>query len=188
MRVVIGISGASGTRLAIRLIKILEELGIEVYSIITKNAILVAKVELGEKAVEEIQKHSRKLFTEDEMDAPISSGSFITNGMVIIPCSMNTIAKLSYGITDNLLLRAADVQIKMGNKLIIVPRESPLSRIHIRNLYRISRLNNVYIIFPLLTYYHKPSTIEEMEDYTLGRILDILNIKHNLYRRWKGRS
>jgi len=185
MRIIVGVSGASGARLAIRFIKILEELGVEVYSIITKSAILVAKVEEGEEAIEEIQRHSRKLFMEDEMDAPMSSGSFTTNGMVIIPCSMNTIAKLSYGITDNLLLRAADVQIKMGNKLVIVPRESPLSRIHLRNLYRISRLNNVYIIFPLLTYYHKPSTIDEMENYTLGRILDILNIKHNLYRRWR---
>jgi 4-hydroxy-3-polyprenylbenzoate decarboxylase len=185
MRIVIGITGASGIRLAYRMIHELAKLNIEEYVVVTDSAFKVARAEVREDIMEEIKEISRGFYKENELDAPISSGSYKTDGMVVIPCSMNTIAKLSYGISDNLLLRAADIQIKMGNKLILVPREAPVSRIHLRNLYRLSRLPNLYIIFPVLTYYHKPKSIEEMENYVIGRILDILGIEHNLYKRWK---
>lgn len=184
MRIIVGVTGASGIRLSYRLITELIKTNIETYVVASKNALKVANYELNFDFIDSIKKIANGFYREDEMDAPLSSASFTTNGMIIIPSSMNTIAKLSYGISDNLILRAADVQIKMGNKLVIVPREAPISRIHLRNLYRLSKIPNLYIIFPVLTYYHKPATIEDMENYIIGRILEVFNIEHDLYRRW----
>ncbi len=184
MRIVLGVTGASAVRLSIVFAKEASKLGVELHTVISKNAYRVFKYEEPD-GIEKLKKYSKTVYEEDMLEAPISSSSFKTDGMVILPCSMNTVAKLTVGISDNLLLRAADIQIKMGNKLIIVPRESPLSRIHLRNLYRLSRLNNVYILFPLLTYYHEPKTINDMELFTVGKILDILGVKHNIYKRWR---
>ena len=186
MKIIVGITGASGIRLSYRLIEELYKHDNEVYTIVTDNAYKVAEAEEGLEVVDKINGFSKALYNERQMDSPLASASFLVDGMVIIPCSMNTIAKLAYGISDNLVLRAADNQIKMRNKLILVPRESPLSSTHLRNLYRLSKIDNIYIIFPLLTYYHKPSSIDDMENYTIGRIMDVLGIKHNLYRRWTG--
>mgnify|MGYP000117782733 CR=1 FL=1 len=184
VRLVVGISGASGIKLAIRLIEELYNRNIEVHTVVTDNALKVAKCEVNKNLMNMVRKYSKGLYRQDEMDAPISSGSYPVDGMVIIPCSMNTVAKLSYGITDNLLLRAADVQIKMKNKLVIVPREIPVSRGHLRNLLRLASLESVYIMFPVLTYYHKPKTLRDMENFIIGRILDVFGIEHDLYKRW----
>ncbi len=183
MRIVVGISGASGVVLAVKLVRELYNRSIDVFTIVTENALRVFKHECG-SGVRDIARYSKALYREYDMDAPISSSSFIINGMVIIPCSMNTIAKLAYGIIDNLLLRAADNQIRLKKPLILVPRETPLSRIHLRNLYRLSRIESIYILPPVLTYYHRPKTLEDMENFIIGKILDIFNIKHELYRRW----
>lgn len=184
MRIIVGISGASGIRLAMRLIKELANRNVEVYTVITDSALKVADSEDGEEITTEIKEHSKRFFRQNDIDAPISSSSFYVDGMVIIPCSMNTLAKLAYGIADNLLLRAADIQIKTKKKLVIVPRETPMSPIHFRNLLRLSKLDSVYILFPVLTYYHKPKTLEDMENFVIGRIMDVLGIKHSLYKRW----
>jgi 4-hydroxy-3-polyprenylbenzoate decarboxylase len=186
MRLIVGITGASGIRLSVRLLEELNKRGIELYTIVSENAKKVASSEEDKDILSKIMGLSKTVYNEDDMEAPIASSSYITDGMVIIPCTMNTLAKISYGISDNLILRAADIQIKMKNKLIVVPRESPLSQIHLRNLYRISRIENVYIVFPLLTYYHRPKSIEDMENFTIGKIMDILGIEHKLYKRWGG--
>jgi 4-hydroxy-3-polyprenylbenzoate decarboxylase len=183
VRIVVGISGASGIRLSVRLIEELNHRGVEVYAVITDGALKVAKSEGLEDIVSNIGKHSEMLFEQRDLDAPISSGSFPVDGMVVIPCSMNTLAKIAFGIADNLLLRAADVQIKMKRKLVIVPREMPLSRIHLRNLLRLSRHESIYILFPLLSYYHRPKTLEDVENFVIGRIMELLDIEHDLYRR-----
>ena len=184
MRIIVGISGASGIRLSARLIKELDRRDVEVYTVITDSALKVAKCEGNNELIDGIRRVSKGFYRQDEIEAPVSSSSFQTNGMVIIPCSMNTVAKLAYGIADNLLLRAADIQIKMRNKLIIVPREAPLSQTHLKNLLKLSKLGSVYILFPVLTYYHRPKTLEDVENFVIGRIMDILGIKHELYRRW----
>ena len=184
MRIILGVTGASSVHLSTVFAKTLYDEGIELYTVISRNAYKVFRYEEPE-GVDKLKRFSKEVYGEDDMDAPIASSSFLCNGMVILPCTMNTVAKLSMGISDNLILRAADIQIKMRNKLIIVPRESPLSQIHLRNLYRLSRLENVYILFPLLTYYHKPKTIKDMEYFTIGKILDILGISHSLYKRWR---
>lgn len=185
MKMIIGISGASGIRLSLGLIRELSKRKIEIHTVLTKAAEKVASNEGGEKIIEDIKRFSSRFYMENEIDAPIASSSFLTDGMIIIPCSMNTIAKLAHGIADNLLLRAADIQIKMRNKLVIVPREMPLSSIHLENLLRISKFNTTYIIFPLLTYYHRPETIGDMENFVIGKILDVLGIENQLYKRWK---
>jgi 4-hydroxy-3-polyprenylbenzoate decarboxylase len=184
VRIIVGISGASGIRLSMRLVEELNNSGVEVYSVITDGAIKVAESEEGESLVTMIKRNSTRFFRQNDMDAPISSGSFPVDGMVIIPCSMNTLAKLSYGISDNLLLRAADVQIKMKRKLVIVPRETPMSSVHLRNLLKLSKYECVYIMFPLISYYHRPKTLEDIENFVIGRIMELLGIEHHLYKRW----
>lgn len=183
MRYIVGVSGASGVRLSIRLLEELKKNDVDIYSVITDNALKVIKVE-DAKTLDKIKEYSKKLFMQNEFDASIASSSFPVDGMVVIPCSMNTIAKIAYGIADNLLLRAADIQIKMRNKLVLVPREMPFSQIHFKNLYILSGISSVYIIFPLLTYYHNPKRIEDMENFVIGRILEVIGLSHNLYKRW----
>jgi 4-hydroxy-3-polyprenylbenzoate decarboxylase len=183
LKYVVGITGASGVRLSARLIEELSKFS-EVYTIISNSAKKVIEYEGGSEILKIINSYSRNVFSEDELDAPISSTSFLVNGMIIIPCSMNTVARLANGITSNLILRAADNQIRMRNKLVLVPREAPLNQIHLLNLLKLSRIDSVYILFPVLTYYHNPKTIEDMENFVIGKILDILGFEHNLYRRW----
>lgn len=181
---IVGISGASGVKLGVKLVQELSKCGVGVYVVVSEEAKLVARYEYDGDIVEDVKKHSKGTFGEYELDAPISSTSYPVNGMVIMPCSMSTVAKLCHGITDNLLVRAADNQIRMKNKLILVPREAPLNQVHLRNLYRLSRIENVYVMFPVLTYYHKPRSIEDVENFVIGKVLDIIGVKHNLYKRW----
>ena len=183
-RIVIGITGASGIRLSLRLIEELNKRDMEIYTVFTRAAEKVALHEEGGDIIESIKRCSSRFYMEDEIDAPIASSSYHTDGMIIIPCSMNTIAKIAHGISDNLLLRSADNHIRMKKKLIIVPRETPLSTIHLENILKLSRINTIHIIFPLLTYYHKPKTIDDMENFIIGKIMDILGIENNLYKRW----
>ena len=185
MRLILGITGASSVRLATKFSEVSKQLDIELYSVISKAAEKVFSYE-DPGGIDTIRRNSKALYYENEMDAPIASSSFPTDGMVIMPCTMNTAAKIAHGISDNLILRAADIQIKMRNKLVLVPRESPLSPIHLRNLYRVSLMGNTYIILPLLTYYHEPVTIEDMEMFTIGKVLDVFGVKHNIYKRWGG--
>jgi 4-hydroxy-3-polyprenylbenzoate decarboxylase len=183
LRYIIGVTGASGVKLSVRLIEELHKFS-EVYTIVSNSAKKVIEYEGGSEVLKKIKRYSKNVFNADELDAPISSMSFPVNGMIIIPCSMNTIAKLANGIICNLISRVADNQIRMRNKLVLVPREAPLNQIHLRNMLKLSKIDSVYILFPVLTYYHDPKTIEDMENFVTGKILDILGIAHNLYRRW----
>jgi|Deesub1362A_J573_1020465.scaffolds.fasta_scaffold00766_9 4-hydroxy-3-polyprenylbenzoate decarboxylase len=183
-KIVVGVSGASGTPLALKFVREAKSLDIEMHVVLTKAAEKVAYHEMGIDLAGELGDYAENLYYEDDIDAPIASTSYLTDGMVIIPCSMNTVAKIANGVSDNLLLRAADNHIRMKRKLVIIPREAPLSPIHLENLRRLSSLCNVYILFPVLTYYHKPSSIEEMEKFIVGKILDILGIENSLYNRW----
>ena len=119
------------------------------------------------------------------MFSSIASGSFKTDGMVIVPCSMGTLSKISSGTSDNLLTRAADVMIKEKRKLILIPRETPLSSIHLKNMLFLSNLN-VMIIPPMPAFYEKPKTIEDIVNITVGRILASLNVDSDLYHEWGG--
>ncbi|MFZ0565053.1 MAG: flavin prenyltransferase UbiX [Chlamydiales bacterium] len=192
-RYVLGVSGASGFILAYRAIRIFGELGHDIELVITPSALYTAAIELGEEfktikrfvaqfsplVREKIQIHS-----VNDLGAAIASGSYLTDGMLIIPCSMSTVGALSVGLTDNTLRRAADVTLKEGRPLVIVPRETPLSEIHLENLLRLSR-RGVTIIPPVPAWYTLPQTLEDIENFIVGKALDAFKIEHHLYQRWK---
>jgi 4-hydroxy-3-polyprenylbenzoate decarboxylase len=187
-RYIVGITGASGSIYGVRLIEELIKMDNEVYLVITNNGkkVLEYEVEIKlEKWLLNINKNKAllKLCAIDDMFSSISSGSFKTDGMIIAPCSMGTLSKISSGISDNLLTRAADVMIKEKRKLVLIPRESPLSSIHLQNMLFLSNLN-VTIIPPMPAFYLKPKTIEDIINITVGRILASLNVDSELYHQW----
>ncbi|MCJ7687788.1 MAG: UbiX family flavin prenyltransferase [Clostridiaceae bacterium] len=187
---IVGITGASGSIYGVRLIEELIKKDNEILLVITDNGkkVLEYEVEIDiQKWFENINKNNcmLKLCAIDDMFSCIASGSFKTDGMVIVPCSMGTLSKISSGSSDNLLLRAADVMIKEKRKLILIPRETPLSSIHLQNMLFLSNLN-VTIIPPMPAFYQKPKTIEDIINNTVGRILESLNVESDLYHEWGG--
>ena len=184
----VGITGASGSIYGVRLIEELIKRGNEVYLVITGNGKKVLEYEVDldfQMWVKKINKDSNmlKLCDIDDMFSPIASGSFKSDGMIIVPCSMGTLSKISNGTSDNLLTRAADVMIKEKRKLILIPRETPLSSIHLKNMLFLSDLN-VSIIPPIPALYQKPKNIEDIINISIGRILCSLNIDNDLYEEW----
>lgn len=189
-RYIVGITGASGSIIGVRLIEELLKRDNEVYLVITVSGrkVLEYEVEINfQEWFENVNKNkgTLKLCNIEDMFSPIASGSFKTDGMVIVPCSMGTLSKISNGTSDNLLTRAADVMIKEKRKLILIPRETPLSSIHLQNMLFLSNLN-VHIIPPMPAFYQKPKTIQDIVDTTVGRILSSLNLDSDLYIEWNG--
>ncbi|WP_251197987.1 UbiX family flavin prenyltransferase [Anaerotardibacter muris] len=186
-RIIVGISGASGSPLALRFLKALhQQEEVEVHLVVTSSALLTASYELADmnEAENPYLPYADHFHGLDSLDATISSGSFPIDAMVVIPCSMKTVAGIASGYTENLLLRAADVTIKEKRPLILVARESPLSPIHLKNLTYLSTLPTVSIVPPMLTYYSGQETIEDMEDHTIGKIFNLMGLEHTPYRRW----
>ncbi|MHA1733917.1 MAG: UbiX family flavin prenyltransferase [Promethearchaeota archaeon] len=175
-RIVVGISGASGVTVACRLIEVLGTAGFETHVVVTRAAQRVARIE----GVEPGGDH---LHDVDDLSASVASGSFPTGGMVVVPCSMNTLGKLANGIEDNLLLRAAAVTLKEGRRLVVVPRETPVSEVHLKNMLALKRAG-ADVVLPVLTFYHEPVTVGDLVDFVVGRVLDLFGIGHSLYRRW----
>ena len=169
MRLIVGISGASGVRIAVKLLQQLKALDVETHLIITHGAELTIRHETNFDPFS-IRQLADKFYGVDDIDAAIASGSFAHDGMIIVPCSMKTVAGIAVGYADNLLLRAADICLKEHRRLVIVPREIPLSRIHLRNLKELAD-NGAIILPPMLTFYNVPSTIEEQIDHIVGKIL-----------------
>lgn len=172
-RLIIGISGASGVELGIKFMKALPK-EIEKYIIISEHAKVV------------FEKEDNTFLLEDANIGAISaSGSFKSDGMVIIPCSMNTLAKISCGIADNLLTRTASVMIKEKRPLLLAPREMPFSAIALENMLKLSTLG-IHIAPPILGYYADIKTLEDMENFLIGKWFDLLGIEHTLFKRWEG--
>ncbi|MFD3158340.1 UbiX family flavin prenyltransferase [Haloimpatiens sp. FM7330] len=191
-RYIVGITGASGSIYAIRLVEELVKRNCEIYLIVTENGKKVLEYEMEyefNKWINKIDclKKQVKICDINDMFSPIASGSFKTDGMVIIPCSMAAIGKLSAGIGDNLLIRAGDVMLKEKRKLILVPRETPLSPIHLKNMLTLSE-SNVTILPPMPAFYQKPKTIDDIVNGTIGRILEYLGIENELYYKWRGKN
>ena len=189
-KLIIGVTGASGSVLAYRLCKVLLELQHEVHLVATINGQRVWDYELEESFASfcaGYQQDSGRLVVHanDNLFAAISSGSFKADAMVILPCSMGTLAKVAIGLADSLLTRAADVVLKEHRSLLLVPRETPLSAIHLENMLKLSRLG-VMIMPPIPAFYHKPQTLEESIDLTIGRILESLEIENPYHRSWRG--
>ena len=173
MKLILAITGASGTSLATKFIEYLPK-EIELHLIATDHAKIVASLEEQKN----ITVHNNK-----NIGASIASGSFQVDATVVIPCSMNTLAKIACGIADNLVTRVAAVALKEQKKLLLAPREMPFSAIPLENMLKLSRLN-VIIAPPVLGYYSESSSIDEMERFIIGKWYDVLGIEHNLYKRW----
>ena len=181
-RLIIGISGASGAPMAVALLNALKETDIKSHLIITRGGEMTLQQECG---LESFAGLADVLYDNQNLGAPPSSGSFQTVGMVVVPCSMKTVAGINSGYSDNLLLRSADVTLKEHRKLVLVARECPLSTIHLRNLYELSQMGAV-ILPPMLTYYQNPKTADDMTNHIVGKILDQFGIDAPGYHRWEG--
>ncbi len=182
MKLIIGISGASGVIIAVELLKRLKNFSdVETHLIVTEGAALTFEHETNFD-LREVKRLADKVYDVNETDASIASGSFLTDGMIIVPCSMKTVAGIASGYAENLLLRAADVCIKERRKLIIVPREIPFSRIHLKNMLELST-NGVIILPPLMTFYNVPTTIQDQIDHIVGKILNQFNLPSKI-REW----
>jgi len=179
--VLVAITGASGVDLAVILLRQLKKNGLETELIITKVAEKIITIETDYK-INEIIELANKYYDVDDLTAGPASGSYKNNIMIIIPCSMKTLAAIANGYADNLITRAADVIIKERRKLILVVRESPFSAIHLENMLKLSRLG-VVIAPPIPSYYMKPKSIKEINEYFVGRILDHIGVDSDI-KRW----
>lgn len=195
-RIIVGISGASGALLGERFIRHLLDAGCTVHAVVSPSGARVFEEELdirlGRTHAElaaRLRRHygnPRRLSVApaDDFAARISSGSAPVDAMVIVPCSLSTAAAIAHGITLNLIHRAASVTIKEKRPLVVVPRESPLSVIHLKNLLALAEAG-VHVLPATTAFYHRPKTVESMVDFTLSRVLDHLGIRHELIRRWR---
>ncbi|MCL4323472.1 MAG: UbiX family flavin prenyltransferase [Candidatus Thermoplasmatota archaeon] len=181
MKIVLGITGASGSILARRF---LETADAEVHLVISANSDKVIEYETGYNS-SDFKKMAAYTYDDTDVAARISSGSFIFNAMVIMPCSMNTLAKIAAGISDSLITRAAAVALKERRRLILVPREMPLSAIALENMTRITRAGGI-IAAAMPAFYTKPQTIGDMVDFMVGRVMDLCGMDNILVKRWKG--
>lgn len=182
MRVVVGISGGSGSIYGVALLKVLQELGVETHLVVSTLGEYVTEHEC-DMNLEELKRLATYYHENKDLAAPIASGSFLTDAMVIVPCSMKTISAVANGLSDNLLTRAADVTIKENRKLIVVPRETPLSSIHLENMLKLSR-TGVTVLPASPGFYSHPESIGDMVSSIVARILDQMKIEHNLIPRW----
>ena len=158
----------------------------ELHLIISKTSEKLVECEL-ETTTKQLETLANYIYNEDDFSSSLASGSFVTDAMIIIPCSMKTLAGIVHGYSETLILRAADVILKEKRKLILVPRETPLSSIHLRNLLNLS-LQGGIIIPAMPAFYHKPKTIENLVDFIIGKVLDSLGLEHELFKRWTGFS
>jgi len=184
MKIVVGITGASGSIYAMRLIEVLRQQGHEVHGVVTDSGWQVLEYEC-QITREDFSTQVDVLYDNDNIGAAIASGSFKADAMVVLPCSMKTAASIAHSLSDNLLTRAADVMLKESRPLILVPRETPMHAIHLENLLKLAQLG-VKIVPAAPGFYHRPQTIADLVDMLVGKICDQLGIDANLFTRWKG--
>lgn len=181
--IVVGLTGASGAPIAVRVLEALHAAGAVTDLILSDGGRAVVKEECGLGA-EDLAPLVRTLYTDRDLDAPIASGSRPTRGMVVVPCSSTTLARIALGLCDTLTARAAHVHLKERRPLTLVPRETPLSAIQLRHMTALSELG-VTILVPAPPYYTHPKTVGEMTDFLAGKVLDHLGVPHSLYRGWR---
>lgn len=179
--ILIAITGASGIAIAEKLLEVLKSKDIKTELIISKSAEVVISSETDRK-IKEIQQLATKSYDVDDLTAPPASGSYKIEAMIIVPCTMKTLAAIANGYSDNLITRAADVAIKEKRKLILIVRESPLSPIHLENMLKLANLG-VVIAPPVPSYYIKPKSVDDLINHTVGRILDQIGIESDI-KRW----
>jgi len=182
MRIILGITGASGIIYALRLIEELKKRGCEIYAIITEYGKKIMEHEMGMDE-KELRKKVDVLYHENEMESSLASGSFDPDAMIIVPCSIKTLGSIASGIPSNLLTRAAMCSLKEGKKLILVLRETPLDLISLENMVKAKKAG-VIILPAMPAFYHKPKDMDGIINYVVGKILEQMGIEHNLYKKW----
>jgi 4-hydroxy-3-polyprenylbenzoate decarboxylase len=185
VRLVVGISGATGVILGVRLLELLaREAGVETVLVLSRWAevTLASETTYRPKDLRRLVAH---VYHPDNLSAPIASGSYPFDAMVVIPCSMKTLAAIRFGLADTLLVRAADVALKEGRRLVLVPRESPLSPIHLENMLALARMG-VTVMPPMPAFYSRPSRLEDVIDEFVGRVLAQLGVANSYVKAWEG--
>jgi 4-hydroxy-3-polyprenylbenzoate decarboxylase len=182
MRLIVAITGSSGVIYGIKLLEALLKIKIETHLIISQWGERNVQIET-DRSRESVKSLATRHYNNDNMAAPISSGSFKTDGMAIVPCSMKTLSSIANGYDDNLVSRAAGVCIKESRRLVIVPRETPLSKIHLQNMTRLADIG--VIVLPAMPgFYHRPKSMDDLIAHIVGKILDQFGIEHNIFTRW----
>lgn len=185
MRITVAVTGATGVEMSLYLVKALKSIeGCEVGLIVSGSAVLTWELEC-ERPIDELYDLADTVYDENNMAAAVSSGSYITDGMIVMPCSMKTLAGIAAGYADNLIGRAADVCLKECRKVILVPREMPLGRIHLRNMKEAADMGCV-IIPPVLTFYNRPETIADHINHIVGKILMQFGVTYDKFIPWNG--
>jgi len=183
-RLIVALTGATGTIFGVRLLQLLQESEIETHLIMSRWAGRTLLEETSH-TIEDVQRMATRVYPLTDQGAAISSGSFLTEGMVIVPCSMRTLAAVAHGLGDNLIHRAADVILKERRRLVLAVREAPLSEIHLENMLKLSRMG-VVICPPVPAFYNRPQTIDDIVNHTVARLLDQLDIHLDVQSRWQG--
>lgn len=184
--IVVGVSGASGAPIAVRVLEALHAAGVPVALVVSNGARAVLDEECH-RSVEDLTALARVAYSDGDLGAPIASGSRPTRGMVVVPCSSNTTAKIALGLCDTLITRAAHVHLKERRRLIVVPRETPLPTILLRHLTTLSELG-VVVLDAAPPYYLHPKSVDDLTGYLAGKVLDHLGVPHRLYRGWKAEA
>lgn len=191
---VFAITGATGSVIGIRVLREIVKAA-EVHLLVSAQSFPIILHETGinwhgeteevvqSKVRQTFQSENIHYYHEMNLSAPVSSGSFKTDGMFIVPCTMKTLSGVANGYTENLTQRAADVTIKEGRRLVLSPREMPFSAIHLENMLKLARLG-VRIGPPVMGFYHEPKSVGDMIDFTAGKLLDMMEIEHDIYKRW----
>ncbi|NVD96581.1 UbiX family flavin prenyltransferase [Massilia sp. BJB1822] len=184
-RIVIAITGATGAVYGVRLLQILKDMpAVETHLVVSEAAVLTLHEETGLQR-REVEALAHVVHKPQNIGAAIASGSFQSDGMVIAPCSMKTLAAVAHGLSDNLIARAADVMLKERRRLILMVRETPFNLAHLRNMTAVTEMGGI-IFPPLPSFYHRPQSIADMVDHTVARVIDLLGLEHQLAPRWSG--
>jgi len=186
MEIVVGISGASGVQYGIRLLQVLQEKGCTTHLIMTDSARKIIEIETDFLQTD-MEGLADRVYAPSDFAAPFASGSHLFHGMVVIPCSMGTLSAIACGSSDTLITRAADVCLKEKRRLILVPRETPMSLVQLRNMVAAAEAGAV-VLPACPAFYSKPQSLSELVDVLVGRVLDLLGVENDLYRRWRGEA
>jgi 4-hydroxy-3-polyprenylbenzoate decarboxylase len=181
-RIVVGISGASGVTYGVRLLSLLKKSDYETHLVISKSGKLNIKIETN-YSPDDVAAMADYVYDDKNVAASLASGSFLTEGMVVVPCTIKTLSGIANSYNENLLVRTADVTLKEKRKLVLVVRETPLHKGHLR-LMTMAADMGAHILPPVPSFYHQPKSIDDIIDQTIGKIFDFLNIEHDLFRRW----
>ncbi len=180
MQIVVAITGASGSILGVRLLHVLASQGEHIVHLIVSEG---AKTVIAHEVGRELLLPADHRWDASDLTAPLASSSRAAEAMVVAPCSLKTLSAIAHGYADDLIVRTADVMLRLNRPLVLMPRETPLSLPDIENM-RLARLAGAVILPPVVAYYPRPRTVDELTDFFVGKVLDVLGIEHNLYRRW----